>query len=142
MSLHKAIIEGDQEAIREILDREPAASNEISPAGGFTGVAPLHLAVKYRQLNTVALLVEKGADLEMKDFEHNASLLGWTAFYGNAEMARYLIELGADVNHECDPIHIAVHGRDGEWREFTSTTPEDYQAVIDVLKAHGASDPH
>ena len=102
--------------------------------------SPLHLAVKFGQLNTVALLVERGADLEVKDVAHDSSPLGWAAFFGNAEISRHLVEMGADVNHECNPLYYALRGREGEWSEFSSATSDEYEAVVQILKAHGAQE--
>ena len=64
--------------------------------------------------------------------------LGWAAFFGRYEIAHYLIKAGADVNHECDPLGYAKHGRAGELSDFSSATPDEYEAVVQILKAGGA----
>ena len=140
MTIHSAILESEQAALDAIQKADPKELNEIAPAAGFQGVAPIHLAVQGNQFKTLTLLAEAGADLEIRDVEHTASPLGWAAFYANEGLVHHLIGLGADVNSEYRPVAIAEYGRNGDFKEYTDHSPEDYQKVIDILKEHGATE--
>ena len=57
----------------------------------------IHYAARQGDLNRVKLLVEKGADVNEKDY-YRSSALHYAVESGNLELAQYLVEKGADVN--------------------------------------------
>jgi ankyrin repeat protein len=137
MSIHEAVLTGNAAAIRAAMDREEGSLNDMRPAAGFSGVTAMHLVTRMGQKGTMTDLFGKGADLEVADLDHGATPLGWAAFNGDAGMARHLIALGANLNPDYKPLDIALYGRNGDWKTFTDTSPEEYQIVIDLLVAHG-----
>jgi len=61
-SLHEAIYAGDTKKIDiEINKRQNIEKSSRA------GIAPLHLAVKMRQMDTVEKLLNKGADIDIQD---------------------------------------------------------------------------
>lgn len=62
------------------------------------GEAPLHWAAYHGDLKTAKLLIEKGAVIDEKSHQHGYTALFETTFKDHIELARFLIEKGADVN--------------------------------------------
>ncbi|XP_064624702.1 poly [ADP-ribose] polymerase tankyrase-2-like [Lineus longissimus] len=54
-------------------------------------------AVKYGYKNVLELLVQKGADVELKD-QVNQSILNLSSVQGHVNIAEYLIDIGADIS--------------------------------------------
>ena len=136
--LHEAVIAGDLQKVKLVVCVNPSLANTLITIDGYEGVTPLHLSVKYNQLEMVAFLVDNGADLELEDRDFEATVLGWAAFFGQKDIVEPLIDMGAEVTARCNPLMIANDGRNGEWKEFTFASIEDYQAVMDLLRRHGA----
>jgi ankyrin repeat protein len=53
-------------------------------------VTPLHMAVMEGHAAIVRLLLRHGADLTIRDSEHDSTPLGWAEFFKHAEVARIL----------------------------------------------------
>src|SRR6185369_13559561 len=96
-----AIIEtaqtGDVAALRERLDAHPELIDALG-GNGFKKAAPLHLAVLKNQVGCVRLLVDREADLSVRDFPDNATPLHFAALGSDLEIVRILVEAGADPN--------------------------------------------
>ena len=65
---------------------------------GGRGDTALHVASLHGRLETVKLLVEKGADMEMRSDSDGATPLMRAAEGGHADVALALIEAGADID--------------------------------------------
>jgi len=79
------------------------------------GASPLHMAVLISNKEIVGLLLDKGADIDIKANDADAGTpLHWAVYSGNREMAELLIERGADFNAENKagyrPIDFASEG--------------------------------
>jgi len=114
---------GDVDALRGLLTIDPNLARE-RVAGGTTG---LHQAV--RHADAVRLLLEHGADPNLRDIGDNASALHFAAANGNLETVRILLDAGADVHGAGDLHNGEVIG----W-----AAREGNQAVIDLLLERGA----
>ena len=118
-SIHKAVIEGDIEAINNSLE----ASIDIN-AKNENGWAPMHLVAISGNKVIAELLLRKGANVN----ERTDS--GWTPLHlaDDKKIAQLLITKGANLN---------AQNNDGE-------TPLDWAikrkdiATIDLLRKHGA----
>lgn len=95
---HKALalaaLHGQTDVIGLLLDagEDP---NRYNPEGFHSHGTPLHHAVWTNKRDTVQLLLDRGARLDIKDALYEATPLGW-AVYGNLdEMADYLRSRGA-----------------------------------------------
>lgn len=84
---------GQTEVVRILLDagEDP---NRYNPKGFHQHSTPLHQAIWSDHLDTVQLLVERGARLDIRDTIYQGTALGW-ALYGKREkVARYLESKG------------------------------------------------
>lgn len=106
--IHQAIKENDGLQVKTLADADATAVNRIAPTDGQSGVAPIHVAVRYGMIEMTALLYGLGADLELRDEEHQYTALGWAAYFGQSELAEMLIRFGADLADRCNPIQLAI----------------------------------
>ncbi|WP_295815217.1 ankyrin repeat domain-containing protein [uncultured Deinococcus sp.] len=133
--LFLAIQASDDAQVRALVRAEPALLRAVSPMG----VSPVLFATYYGRHDVARVLVEEGAPLDVfeaaavgdigrvqallaDEADVNAvsgdgfSALGLAAFFGRADVARVLLERGADVNAvstnamQVRPLHSAVAG--------------------------------
>ena len=119
----RACTAGDVNALEELLKKEPGLARE-RVASGSTG---LHLAVRHP--DALRLLLQQGADPNIRDDGDNASPLHFAAAHGNVETVRLLLDAGADV-HGAGDVH---QGNVIGW-----AARKGNQAVVDLLVARGA----
>lgn len=79
--------QGRVDVLRKLLDRDPDSVN----APGGDGQRPLHVA---KDAETTKLLIERGADLEIRDIDHESTPIQYQA--DNLEVVRALLEAGAE----------------------------------------------
>jgi len=107
--LHYAVNE-QKTAIVEHLFNNPELLN-IRDTNGWT---PLFLAARNGDLDTSRLLVEKGADINARNPDNQASLLHLAAYYGDtcSQAVEILCMLGADLDSRSQdhwtPLHVAA----------------------------------
>jgi ankyrin repeat protein/catechol 2,3-dioxygenase-like lactoylglutathione lyase family enzyme len=94
----RACTAGDVKALRELLKSDPGLAR-ARVAAGTTG---LHLAVCHP--GALRLLLEHGADPNVRDVGDNASPLHFAAASGSLESVRVLLDAGADV-HGIGDLH-------------------------------------
>ena len=124
---------GDAEAVARVLDQHPALVNERGTLPGNTGRrTALHFGVAHEPV--VRLLLERGADPNIRDEGDNAFPLHFAAEQQNLPVIRLLVEHGAQTiagevdDHELDIIGWAT--------AFYYVKPN--AEVVDYLLAHGA----
>lgn len=120
--LWAACFSKDTRQLRELLN------TGISPNFYNSGTTPLVIACLYGTVDTVCLLVEKGADANLVDRLGN-SPLGVACMNGNKEMVEFLAKRVGDIN-AANPKGVTplMHAAAGGHRE-----------VVDVLLRHGAN---
>jgi ankyrin repeat protein len=111
--------------MQSLLDREP----ELANARNDDGATPLHLALAHP--GGVRLLLERGADPNLRDRGDNALPLHFAASGAPIETVRLLIDAGSDVHGPGDAHALDVIG-------WTACFAEPRRDVIDLLLAHGA----
>ena len=108
----------------------------------FAGASALHLAVLKDNGEIVKLLLENGADIEIKAKDQFQSTpLTWAAFWGLYEMAKLLLEEGADVNAlDVDgntPLVGASVQNPFVGKEEVEAFIENRAKIRELLKEHG-----
>ena len=125
-----AASKGDAGALRERLDADPDLIDALG-GRGFQKATALHLAALKDRHACLRLLIERGADVSVRDFPNNATPLHFAAMRGDLETVRILVEAGADPNAENDDYGVGVLG----WATCFQHVREDVAAY---LLAHGA----
>ncbi len=119
----EALRNGDRKAASRLLQGHPEAVNRA----GTGGATPLMYAVLYGDAETVRLLLQHGADANLRN-QSKASALMYAV--DDPAKTRLLLEHGADANARSDegetPLSIAAAGR------------ENADVVVKVLLDHGA----
>ncbi|HTG24871.1 MAG TPA: ankyrin repeat domain-containing protein, partial [Reyranella sp.] len=132
----RAAQSGDLGALRAGLDAHPEWIDALG--GGFQKATALHLAVLRNQHAAARLLIERGADLNRREFPYNAAPLHFAAAHGDLEMIRLLVEAGADVDGKGDDQGVGVLGWAtcfGDLRQEVATYLLDHGAKLDLWTA-------
>ena len=91
MGLHQAVIEGDQEAVRALI--EAGTDLNVKEASG--GSSPLITAATFGKTEIARALIDAGADVDQQNNEGSTPLLT-AAFMCRTEIVEALLEAGAD----------------------------------------------
>lgn len=83
--------QGHVEVVRLLLDHGEDP-DRYNPEGNHSHSTPLHQAALAGRLDTVKLLVERGARLDLEDTLYHATPLGWAEHGQQEEVARFLRE--------------------------------------------------
>ncbi len=134
----------EQQAIDAILDAaEKGRADELgrlldvhpdlidARGGDFWGRTALHMAAWRNRQACVRLLLERGADVRIRDYGDNAYALHFAAEAADFEIVKMLVEAGADVVGEGDDHQLGVLG----WATCFRRVREDVAAY---LLRHGA----
>jgi ankyrin repeat protein len=164
--LFDAIRRGDAAAVKSLLDRDPAAASARA-----NNVSAVLTALYHEQSGIARLLADRGASIDFpeacalgeservrKMLAANPALLdaksadgfpplGLAIFFRHPDVAKFLIERGADVNAVADnaqkvaPVHAAAAVRDVETMKLLLERGADANAVqqMDVTPLHGAA---
>lgn len=134
--LWKAIATKNSGAAAAALDRGAAVNG--TRAGGIT---PLMAAAALGDSATVGVLLSKGANVNAKTTETEATVLMFTACFGQLEVVRTLLLNGArmdDVDTTHPPLNAFDYAACG-LHERTEQQRKGGRAVVEHLKAQGAS---
>ncbi len=131
-SLLDAAGRGDVTRVTEILDARPELVSERGFLANNTGKrTALHYAVGGSHESIVRLLLERGADPNVRDDGDDATPLCFACEKNDLATIRLLVEHDADVNSTADVHTMDVIG----WATvFGAARPE----IVDYLVAHGA----
>jgi hypothetical protein len=88
-ALALAAVNGQTPVIQALL-QAGLDPNQWNPSGYYDHSTPLHQAVWFDHFSTVRVLVEQGADLSIRDKQHDGTPLGWARFGKRDRIARYL----------------------------------------------------
>lgn len=116
---------GDVQDLRDLLARDAALVEERNSEGA-TG---LHLAVEHP--DAARLLLENGADPNVRDIGDNALPIHFAAGSGFVESVRVLLDAGSDVHGSGDAHRLDVIG-------WATVFAEPNRDVVALLVQHGA----
>jgi ankyrin repeat protein len=122
---------GDVSALGARLDAHPELI-DARGGSGYSKATALHLATLRNRHAAMRLLIERGADLNCREFPDNAAPLHFAAAHGDLETLRLLLEAGADVDGKGDDYAVGVLG----WATCFKQVREDVAAY---LLEHGAT---
>jgi ankyrin repeat protein len=128
-SILDAAWRGEADLLRAGLDAHPELIDALGT--GFVKQSALHRAACQSRHACLGLLIDRGADVDVRDFPDNAYPLHVAAAVGDLETVRILVEAGADVIGEADDYEVGVLG----WATCFRTVREDVAAY---LLDHGA----
>jgi ankyrin repeat protein len=124
---------GDVARVAALLDAHPDIVNERATLEGHTGRrTALHFAVNHDSTAVVALLLERGADPNIRDEGDNATPLHFAAEHVALDIVRLLVEHGADTVGSGDFHELDVIG----WATVFAREPR--AELVEYLLAHGA----
>ena len=93
----EAANQGRTDDLRRLLDAHPDLID--ARGGGFQKQTALHAACANRHA-CVRLLLQRGADVRVRDFPDNAYPLHFAAAVADLEMVKMLVEAGSDVRRQ------------------------------------------
>ncbi|XP_048360839.1 nuclear factor NF-kappa-B p100 subunit isoform X3 [Sphaerodactylus townsendi] len=111
--VHLAVQSGDQDMLRTLFCRLGPHALHLLETPNYSGLFPVHLAVKNKSLVCLELLVEKGADVNMAERQSGRTPLHLAVEMDDLNLASHLLKkLRADVN-ACTsagntPLHLAA----------------------------------
>jgi ankyrin repeat protein len=150
LDVFEAASTGRNDRVRELLKNDPSLVRQFS-SDGFT---PLHFACYFASGETVALLLEKGADVAaVSRNPMHLMPLHSAASARNAKAVQALIEHGADVNAKQEkgwaPLHAAAQNGDQATADILlkheahpNQANEDGVTAIDLAKKSGVEIPN
>jgi ankyrin repeat protein len=94
--------------LRQLLDAHPDLLD--AKGGHFEKHTALHRAAAHNQATSVAFLLERGADVRVRDFPNNACALHFAAANADLEVVKLLVEAGSDVVGAGDDYEVGVLG--------------------------------
>ena len=143
LTLLEAIDQEDAESVRDHMEFGTKPDAEFIPPGyPFAGASALHLAVLKDNEQIVVILLENGANIDIKAREtFQGSPLDWAAFWGIKDMTVLLVEKGSDISSKTivnsTPLDAAKTDNPfipvGQLEEFL----EDREFIYDYIAANG-----
>lgn len=128
----QAASNGSVDRVRALLDAHPDLLNQRGKLpDSFGRRTALHYAASHAAV--VRLLLERGADPNIRDDGDNATPLHFAAEQQALEIVRLLVEHGADTIGDGTMHELDVLGWATAW-DYVTAAPE----VVDYLLAHGA----
>lgn len=133
VALLEAAVEGNVAQLRAVLDEHPDVINERGLLKGHSGMrTALHHAAETNE-DAVRLLLERGADPNIRDEGDWAFPIHFAAEKGNLPLVKLLVEHGADTNGQGDYHELGVIGWACAW-DYVPPRPE----LVAYLQAHGS----
>ncbi|HET8634459.1 MAG TPA: ankyrin repeat domain-containing protein [Gemmatimonadales bacterium] len=124
---------GDASAVAELLEAHPDIVNQRATLPGHTGQrTALHFAMNSMNIDVIDVLLDHGADPDIRDEGDNAFPVHFAAEKGSLEVLRRLIEHGADPVGAGDGHELEVIG----WATVFNRAPSP--ELVEYLLAHGA----
>jgi ankyrin repeat protein len=135
-AIQDAAADGRTDDLRRLLDEHP----DLLDARGvdFNKQTALHKAAWKNRLECVRLLLERGADVRIRDYGDNAYALHFAAEGADLAIVRMLVEAGSEIDGEGDDHQVGVLGWAtclGEVREDVARYLLDAGAKLNIWSA-------
>ncbi|KAI9433551.1 hypothetical protein H4582DRAFT_987135, partial [Lactarius indigo] len=102
--LYRAVRVGNRALVEHVLSKRP---QDVNTEGGVWGT-PLHAAFEKRDIDIVWLLLENGADVNIRSYWGRTPLY-WASLQGFPDVTRWLLRHGVDVTAQQDDQWTALH---------------------------------
>ena len=137
----EACSKGDVEVVRGLLANDKNLLRVSDPQAQHQGWTGLHAAAKAGHVDTVRLLLERGANPNAREAGDRTYPLHWAAAHGHVESVRALLDAGGDVHgigddHELDVIGWAAYYRTPG--DEATKIDESRRELISLLLERGA----
>lgn len=134
-----AIEHGDLPRIESLICKYPQLVNHTD----WTPPA-LHCAILWNQSAAAQLLLDYGADLELRDPDRQTTPLRYAVMYGNSDVIPMLLmhqaNTGPIVEGGVSALQLAREGASGVFEEYEDLPRRaEYEAVMSVLLKHGVT---
>jgi len=135
-----AIEVGDVEAVAALLQRHP----ELVDHPSWTP-PPLHCAILWNQPKIAEILLDNGANIEMRDPDRQTTPLRYAIMYCKTDLISLLLKRGANtgpiVEEGLSALQLAMEAANGAYDEFEDLPAQgEYQAVLLLLQQSGVSE--
>jgi hypothetical protein len=129
--------EGDESAVKALLERNPRLVEGLSAAYG----RQVAHAARNNNLAAVRIMLAAGLPVDALG-QHGGTPLHWAAFHGNVDMARVILPHHPaleqkDHDFQSTPLGWAIHGSENGWYCRTG----NYAATVEELLKAGAKMP-
>ena len=133
--LATAIEKGDAATVKRLLQMDPELVNspEWTPP-------PLHCAILWNQPKIAEILLDNGADIEIRDPDRNTTPLRYAIVFCKEDLVKLFVAQGANAGeiNGSTAMELAVEGANGGYEEFEDCpSREEYGKVIEVLRELG-----
>ena len=131
-AIQSAAADGRADELRGLLDEHP----DLLDARGveFNKQTALHKAAWKNRPECVQLLLDRGADVRIRDFGDNAYALHFAAEGADLAIVRVLVEAGSDVDGEGDDHQVGVLG----WATCLGKVREDVATALTIAAVEHA----
>ena len=133
-----AAIAGDVQSIQKHL----AGGKHLNAPEQVSGNTPLMLAATFGNRDAASLLIQAGADLEIRN-KSGGTALHQACFFAQPEIVELLLDAGADPNsanaYGVTPLELAPEQLDSEWKAVYEHTYQMLSLELDfaaISKAH------
>ena len=125
-------IEADQlDRIREVLTMRPSLVNAVEETP-----PPIHWAIYHDKREAVELLLDLGANIELRDQDRDATPLDYAIVYARKDIIRIMVSRGANLEGR---LRLAAKGAAGGFEAFGDLPDRrQYEEVVALLGELGA----
>jgi ankyrin repeat protein len=104
-SLYSAVYNGHYEIAKLLLEHGAYPNPEVESSADavFIAITPLHQFAERGDIESAALFIDRGADLQAREEEFCSTPLAWAANFGQTRMVEFLLRRGAKPNLPDDP---------------------------------------
>jgi ankyrin repeat protein len=127
---------GDVAALPAMLQARPEWVREMNPTAPHPGWTGLHAAARAGRADVVRLLLQHGAEPNVREAGDNTSALHWAAASGDVETVQALLDAGAEPMGSGDAHQLEVIGWATVWRQARDIPQEVVALLLDRGARH------